>query len=129
MPSSLSRVSTRAAIISNDLRAKESRQFSIYIRSPDFCLPLGSCALGYAMRPLWINLCAFTALFFVAAGTQSFPTLHESRQLSSDLEVSGVLAGLPPESTRYITRDELLALPQVSFTVTHDTNFTGRNKI
>ena len=81
------------------------------------------------MRPRWINLCAFTALFFVAAGTQSFPTLLESRQLSSDLEVSGVLASLPPESTRYITREELRAMPQVNFTVTDDTNFTGPTKI
>ncbi len=81
------------------------------------------------MRPRWINLCAFTALFFVAASTQSFPTLHESRQLSSDLEVSGVLAGLPRESTRYITREELRAMPQVNFTVTDDTNFTGPTKI
>jgi mono/diheme cytochrome c family protein len=81
------------------------------------------------MRPLWINLCAFTALFLVAADTQSFPTLHESRQLSSDLEVSGVLASLPPESTRYITREELRAMPQVNFTVTDDTNFTGPTKI
>jgi mono/diheme cytochrome c family protein len=81
------------------------------------------------MRPRWINLCAFTALFLVAAGTQSFPTLHESRQLSSDLEVSGVLSGLPPESMRYITREELRAMPQVNFTVTDDTNFTGPTKI
>ena len=43
--------------------------------------------------------------------------------------MSGALAGLPPESTRYITREELLAMPQVSFTVTDDTNFTGPTKI
>jgi hypothetical protein len=81
------------------------------------------------MRPRWINLCAFTALFLVGASTQSFPALHENRQLSSDLEVSGVLASLPPESTRYITREELRAMPQVNFTVTDDTNFTGPTKI
>jgi mono/diheme cytochrome c family protein len=69
------------------------------------------------------------AIFLVAATTQSFPALHEKRQLASDLEVSGALAGLPPESTRYLTRDDLLAMPQVNFTVTDDTNFTGRTKI
>jgi mono/diheme cytochrome c family protein len=36
---------------------------------------------------------------------------------------------LPPEATRYISRDELLAMPQASFTVTDDMNFTGPTKI
>ena len=81
------------------------------------------------MRPSWISFLAFTAYFLVATSTQSFPALHEKRQLSSDLEVSGALAGLPPESTRYLTRDEFLAMPQVNFTVTDDTNFTGPTKI
>ena len=46
-----------------------------------------------------------------------------------DLEVSGDLAGLPADSTRYLTREELLALPQVSFTVTGDANFAGPTQI
>jgi mono/diheme cytochrome c family protein len=45
------------------------------------------------------------------------------------LEVGGDLAGLPANSTRYITREELLALPQVSFTVTGDANFAGPTQI
>jgi mono/diheme cytochrome c family protein len=81
------------------------------------------------MRPTWSSLLAFTALFLVAASTQPFSELHQNRQLPSDLEVSGALAGLPPEATRYITREELLAMPQVSFTVTDDTNFTGPVRI
>jgi len=43
--------------------------------------------------------------------------------------LSGALAGLPPESIRYITHDELLAMPQTEFTVTDDMNFTGATKI
>jgi len=81
------------------------------------------------MQPLWSKLLAFAALFLVTTNTNAFPVLHEKRQLPSDLEVSGALAGLPAESTRYITREELLAMPQVNFTVTDDTNFTGRTKI
>jgi mono/diheme cytochrome c family protein len=81
------------------------------------------------MRPYWTSLLAFTALFLVAASTQYFPALHEKKQRPSDLEVSGGLAGLPPESTRYITRDELLSMPQVNFSVTNDANFTGPSKI
>jgi mono/diheme cytochrome c family protein len=72
---------------------------------------------------------AFLALFLVALNGQSSSILREKRQYPSDLEVSGTLAGLPPESTRYVTREELLAMPQVSFTVTDDTNFTGPTKI
>lgn len=51
--------------------------------------------------------------------------LHTARASSSDLELGGDLAGLPPGSTRYIARDELLALPQVTYTVTGDENFAG----
>jgi mono/diheme cytochrome c family protein len=82
------------------------------------------------MRPSQIRLLALPALFLViAASGQSFPALHEKRQLPSDLEVSGDLAGLPPDSTRYLTREQLLAMSQVKFTVTDDTNFSGPTKI
>ncbi|MGA3102879.1 MAG: c-type cytochrome [Terriglobales bacterium] len=49
--------------------------------------------------------------------------LHPSRSSTSDLELGGELAGLPPGSNRYISRDQLLAFPQVSYTVTDDANF------
>lgn len=81
------------------------------------------------MRPAWTSFLAVPALFLIAASTHSFPGLHEKRQLPSDLEVGGALAGLPPEATRYIRREDLLAMPQASFTVTDDTNFTGPAKI
>jgi mono/diheme cytochrome c family protein len=82
------------------------------------------------MRPKWTSLLAVPAFIFFAAGTQSISRLHEKRQLPSDLEVGGNLfAGLPPEATRYITRDELLAMPQVSFTVSDDANFAGPTRI
>ena len=47
----------------------------------------------------------------------------------SDLEVGGDLYGVIPYSTRYITREQLLALPQVSYTVTNDANFNGPTEI
>jgi mono/diheme cytochrome c family protein len=55
--------------------------------------------------------------------------LHEARVSPSDLEVGGELAGLPPGTTRYITRDDLLGLPQVSYTVADDTNFVGPARV
>ena len=81
------------------------------------------------MRPSWSKFVALAALFLASTNTQASPSLHEKRQLPTDLEVSGALAGLPPDSTRYITQEELLAMPQVNFTVTDDTNFTGPTKI
>jgi len=57
------------------------------------------------------------------------PALRKTRQSPSDLELGGELAGLPRGTTRYITRTELLALPQVTFNVIGDTNFTGSTKI
>ncbi len=50
--------------------------------------------------------------------------LHLSRQSVTDLEVSGLLAGVPQASHRFITYQALLSLPQVSATVISDENFT-----
>src|ERR1700759_3741390 len=53
--------------------------------------------------------------------------LSSSRTSPSDLELGGDIYGLLPHEARhtgYITRAQLLALPQVSFTVTNDANFS-----
>ena len=55
--------------------------------------------------------------------------LHETRKSPDDLEVGGELAGLPPGSTRFLTRNELLSLPQVTFPSAGDTNFTDSAEI
>jgi mono/diheme cytochrome c family protein len=81
------------------------------------------------MRPFWTGaliLILICAAFAVAQSPQSW---QEKRQLASELEVSGELTGLPPGSTRYINRDELLALPQVNLTITGDPNFSVPVKI
>lgn len=52
-----------------------------------------------------------------------------ARSSPLDLELGGELKGLPPGATRYVTRDELLALPQVSFTATDDEKFTGPTRV
>ena len=55
--------------------------------------------------------------------------LHANRSSPYDLEVGGNLAGLAPETTRYATREQLLALPQETFTVTGDPNFAGPTQV
>jgi len=54
---------------------------------------------------------------------------HRLRQSPSDLEVGGDLAKLPPETTGYLTHDELAALPQVTVSVTDDSNFASGTRI
>lgn len=81
------------------------------------------------MQPHWKSLIILILLGLSSARGQAPRTFHEKRQTTSDLELSGELAGLPPNSTRYLTRDDLLAMPQVNFTVTDDTNFSGAVKI
>jgi mono/diheme cytochrome c family protein len=81
------------------------------------------------MRPFWTGALILTLLCAALAIAQSSPAWHDKRQLASELEVSGELAGLPPESTRFISRDELLAMPQVNLTVTGDPNFSRPTKI
>jgi mono/diheme cytochrome c family protein len=59
----------------------------------------------------------------------SSPALRTERISPSDLELGGDLAGSAPGTIRYLTRDDLLKLPQVSYTVTDDDNFTGATQI
>ncbi len=55
--------------------------------------------------------------------------LHDKRMSTTDLELSGDLPGSSAYAGRFMAYDELLKLPQVTFTVTDDVNFQGRAKI
>ncbi|MBV8631108.1 MAG: hypothetical protein JOZ83_09315 [Silvibacterium sp.] len=54
--------------------------------------------------------------------------LHSQRTSPNDLELSGDVPGSQPY-TGYISYDELLKLPQVTFTVTDDANFPGKAEL
>jgi mono/diheme cytochrome c family protein len=81
------------------------------------------------MRPFWTGALILTLICAAFAIAQNSPVLREKRQGASDLELSGELLALPPESTRFTTRDELLAMPQVNLTITGDPNFSRPTKI
>jgi mono/diheme cytochrome c family protein len=81
------------------------------------------------MRTVWAILVALPAFFLVIHVCESTSVLHEKRGAATDLELGGNLAGLPPGSTRFIAREQLLGMPEVSFTVDDDPNFTGPTKI
>jgi len=55
--------------------------------------------------------------------------LRPERQSATDLEIGGELARWPEGSARYIAREDLLKLPQVTYTVTDDSNFTKPTQI
>ena len=63
-----------------------------------------------------------------AAEASSIET-REHRQSELDLEIGGDLPGFPAGTVRYISREELLKLPQVEYAVDDDANFAGKVEI
>jgi len=59
----------------------------------------------------------------------SNPPLLAERSSDGDLEIGGELAGLPAGSVRYVRYEDLLQLPQETYTVSDDTNFKGKTEI
>jgi mono/diheme cytochrome c family protein len=76
------------------------------------------------------NANAQTTGAVAAAQKPLYARLAWKRTSPSDLELGGDILGATPEQVpRYITREQLLALPQVSYTVTNDANFSGPTQI
>ena len=97
------------------------------ISSPDSCLRFFGSALTWAMQVVGRSLLAATLLFAPCIAlnspanlvsvdpvssdpSASAVPLHVNRASPYDLELGGDLAGLPPGTTRYVTRDQLLSL-------------------
>jgi len=76
---------------------------------------------------------AIALRFSISGPTEAAPRLieraHTQRLSPTDLEISGEIAGLPAGSTRFLAREELLGLPQVTYTVSDDANFTEPTEI
>ena len=68
-------------------------------------------------------------LFTQSASPASHPQLLSAPSSPYDLEIGGELAGLPAGSVRYIRYEDLLALPQETYTISDDTNFKGQTEI
>lgn len=90
----------------------------------------GSKLLATALRTARLFL-ALLILFPNPAHSQTTlaAKLRATRTSPLDLELAGDLANLPANSTRYLTREDLLSLPQTNLTTTTDTNFTTPTKI
>ena len=79
----------------------------------------------------WILLCALAVP--VAAAPLPTPTqpilLHRHRASAGDLALGGDVAGVPPGSVLYLRYDDLLRLPQTTYTIDDDPNFHGQTVI
>lgn len=69
------------------------------------------------------------ASWVLTPGSDSSSMLRVVRSSSGDLEVGGDLAGVPAAATRYLSYEDLLRLPQESYTVSDDSNFRGKTEI
>jgi len=54
---------------------------------------------------------------------------HASRQAPGDLEIGGELAGYPAGTVRYVRYEDLLKLPQETYTISDDTNLGPNTEI
>lgn len=69
-------------------------------------------------------ICAVYAAFMQADARSLATKLHVSRTSPSDLEVSGDIAGVAPGETRFLRRDDLLAVSQAMTIKPGDGNYT-----
>jgi mono/diheme cytochrome c family protein len=65
----------------------------------------------------------------VSSATSLAAKAHTQRLAPTDLEIAGDIAGLAAGSARYLSREDLLTLPQVTYTVSDDSNFNGPTEI
>ncbi len=77
-------------------------------------------------RALLLVLAAVAAAL---PATDGGSMLHTERSSPGDLEVGGELAHLPEGSTRFIRYEDLLALPQETYTVSDDTDLAPNTEI
>jgi cytochrome c2 len=81
------------------------------------------------LRAVLLLLSFLLAMTRPMVAAESRLHLSDTRASSGDLEIGGELTGLPAGSTRYVRYEDLLALPQESYTVSDDMNFHDKTEI
>jgi mono/diheme cytochrome c family protein len=74
-------------------------------------------------------LLVFAALAAALPASEGNSLLRSERSSPGDLEIGGELAHIPDGSTRFIRYEDLLALPQETYTVTDDSNLPPNTEI
>ena len=70
-----------------------------------------------------------SAALIVPRAADSPDILHRERSSRGDLEVGGELSDAPAQSIRYIRYEDLLRLPQETYTVSDDSNLSAKTVI
>jgi mono/diheme cytochrome c family protein len=86
----------------------------------------------YSPLLLWLALllpAAFLQNDLPVTSSPARTLLLAARSDPGDLEIGGGLAGLPNGTVRYIRYEDLLTLPQETYTISDDANFKGRTEI
>ena len=80
---------------------------------------------------IWLALLHFPAAWHPVQSSSSAgqTILRSARSSAGDLEIGGELADLPAGAVRYVRYEDLLALPQETYTVFDDSNFKERTYI
>ena len=97
------------------------------------------------MRKVWVGALLGCGIFFSVSGGNQETTaasgkanskedgaavvLQEHRGSELDLAVAGELPGVPRGATRYVSREELLKLPQVTYSISDDPNFKRETQV
>ncbi len=76
-----------------------------------------------------LPLLMLSATLILPFGARSQAILRTAPLTAGDLEVGGELAGLPAVTRRWVTYEDLLKLPQESYTVSDDTNFLAKTEV
>jgi hypothetical protein len=75
------------------------------------------------MKRLLAALVAGGTLLLSAQTAPHSPLLHPTRQSPTDIEVVGAIPGVAPGTAQFISYEALVGLPQVSYTVSDESNF------
>jgi len=78
--------------------------------------------------PFFLLFGPWQSATYISQTAGATPLLTE-RSSPGDLEVSGELAGLPKGTVRFVRYEDLLKLPQETYTISDDTNFKGKTEI
>src|ERR1700722_14098771 len=69
------------------------------------------------------------ACSFLAAQAQTKLHISPTRHASDDLELTGLIANLPPGAVAYVSYAALATLPQITTAIQGDSNFAGLDNI
>lgn len=75
------------------------------------------------------HYCSVASVAAPSAQSGLMAKAHIAKSSDDDLAIGGDLEGLPPRGPRYLSREDLLTLPQVTYTVTDDANFARPTEI